>query len=158
MRRALELPGVGRLVQVGLRDFCVEEIEAQRASRGRSVWFTDNAIATRLLDGEPFSRLAQEIVAALPDVVWVSVDVDGLDPSLCPGTGTPVPGGLTWREATSVLALLARSGKTIVGADLVECGGSYWDGFVGAKLLYLLAGVAGGPRTDAAGASLRGRS
>lgn len=144
MRRVLELPAVGRLVQVALRDFCPEEIEAREKAGGKSVWFQDAALAERLFSGESFADLADEIVAALPGAVWISVDVDGLDPSLCPRTGTPVPGGLGWREASFLLARLGRSGKRVVGADLVECGGDFWDGFVGAKLLYLLAGLVGG--------------
>ncbi|HNX19266.1 MAG TPA: arginase family protein [Acidobacteriota bacterium] len=146
MRRALETEGVSRIVQVGLRDFCVEEREASRDADGRSIWFTDAALASRLLAGETFAALAREIVAALPDDVWVSFDIDGLDASLCPGTGTPVPGGLTWREATYLLAELGRSGKRVVGADLVETGPDFWDGYVAAKALYLLAGIVEAPR------------
>ena len=71
-----------------------------------------------------------------------SIDIDGLDPALCPGTGTPVPGGLSWREAMTLLRTLGRSGRTIVGFDLCEVGTSDWDANVGARVLYKLAGWA----------------
>ncbi|MBP7146147.1 MAG: arginase family protein [Acidobacteria bacterium] len=142
MRRALELDGLAVLVQVGLRDLGREEHEAAQAAGPRCAWYPDATIAERVLGGESWLSIAREVVARLPATVWISFDVDGLDPSLCPGTGTPVPGGLGWREATLLLAALARSGRTVVGADLVEVGAGWWDGFVAAKLLYLLAGVA----------------
>ncbi|MCU0230846.1 MAG: agmatinase family protein [Acidobacteria bacterium] len=144
MRRVLELSGVARLVQVGLRDLSSEELQAREASQGRAVWFTDAELARRGFEGEPFAALVRDVIATLPEEVWVSFDIDGLDASLCPRTGTPVPGGLSWREATYLLAEIARSGRRVVGADLVEIGAGFWDGYVAAKLLYLLAGVAGG--------------
>ena len=98
---------------------------------------------------EFFAKLGatcREIVAALPSVVHVSFDIDGLDPALCPNTGTPVPGGLNWHEACHLLWTLATSGRRVVGFDLVEVApgprGDDWDGNVGARLLYKLAGCA----------------
>ncbi len=143
MARALELPSMTRLVQVGLRDYCVEEQAARDASEGKAVWFTDAAIAARRLSGESYRDVVDDVLRSLPPKVWVSFDIDGLEPSLCPGTGTPVPGGLSWREATFLLERLKRSGRQVLGADLVEIGPGWWDGYVAAKLLYLLAGVAG---------------
>lgn len=141
MRRALELPGISRLVQVGLRDLCREEWEAKQAAGERAVWFTDRDLAEFLARGEPWNRVAGAIVDRLPETVWVSFDIDGLEPGLAPGTGTPVPGGLSWREMAGLLDALGRSGRKIVGADLVEIGPGFWDGFVAAKILYLLAGA-----------------
>jgi agmatinase len=78
--------------------------------------------------------------------VFVSFDVDGLDPCLCPGTGTPVPGGLSFAQATAVLAACVRRGRTIVGCDLNEVaprdGDGEWNANVGARLLYKLIGYA----------------
>ena len=80
----------------------------------------------------------------LPQDVFISFDVDGLDPTLCPNTGTPVPGGLSFQEATYLIGAVERSGRRIVGFDLLEVapgpGGSEWDGNVGARLLYKLIG------------------
>ncbi|MFG0260585.1 MAG: arginase family protein, partial [Phycisphaerales bacterium JB041] len=63
-----------------------------------------------------------------------------LDPSLCPNTGTPVPGGLGFREASLLLHMLAASGKRVVGCDLVEVapGDGDWDANVGARVLFRL--------------------
>ena len=81
---------------------------------------------------------------ALPQDVWVSVDIDGLDPSLCPNTGTPVPGGLAFAELAHLLHRLAGSGRRVVGFDLVEVapGADEWDANVGARVLYKLCGAA----------------
>jgi agmatinase len=81
--------------------------------------------------------------------VWISFDVDGLDPTLCPNTGTPVPGGLTWHDAMLWLEELARSPRRVVGLDLNEVSPGEtdddvdsWDAIVGARLLYRLIGTA----------------
>lgn len=147
MRRALEAGGLGRIVQVGLRDYSAGEQRLARSLPGRITWFEDRWLARRSHEGKPFARTAERIVDELPREVWISFDVDGLDPGLCPGTGTPVPGGLTWREAVEVLASLARTGRVLVGADVVEIGPGRWDGLVAAKLLYLIAGLAAGSKT-----------
>jgi agmatinase len=84
------------------------------------------------------------MVALLPRDVYVSFDVDGLDPSLCPHTGTPVPGGLSFPEACLLLRTVVESGRRIVGADLTEVApgpdGDEWDGNVGSRVLYKLVG------------------
>ena len=89
-------------------------------------------------------------VDVLPNDVYLTFDVDGLDPTLCPGTGTPVPGGLAWDEAMLVLRELAKSGRRVVGLDLNEVSagpegdadGASWDAMIGARLLYRLIGCA----------------
>lgn len=141
MRR---IDGVGRLVQVGLRDLGQAERAMIDDSNGRIVAFYDAEIAARKEDGVPFAKIADEIVAALPDDVYLSWDIDGLDPTLCPGTGTPVPGGLSWNEAIGLLRAIRRSGKRIVGLDLCEVspGETEWDANVGARLLYKMIGFA----------------
>jgi agmatinase len=82
----------------------------------------------------------------LPERVYVSLAIDGLDPALCPHTGTPVPGGLSFRQAGFLLSALARSGREIIGFDVVEVApgpdGDEWDGNVGARLVYKLIGWA----------------
>jgi agmatinase len=146
MARALELDGVVRLVQVGLRDVSPEELARARAEPERVAWYPDDGLARRQADGERFASLAREIVERLPARVWLSLDVDGLDPALCPGTGTPVPGGLGWREVGGLLEHLRESGRELAGADLVEIGPGAWDGQVAARLAYRLAAVAAGCR------------
>jgi len=138
---ALKLNGLADVVQVGIRDFGTRELALATAEPRVHQW-TDLAIASHLDEGGRFADLCERIVAPLPNKVWVSFDIDGLDHSLCPGTGTPVPGGLTWREAMTLLRILGRSGRTIVGFDLCEVGIGDWDANVGARVLYKLAGWA----------------
>lgn len=136
-----------KLVQVGVRDVAPSEIEQAQQSNGRIVTFTDYAIAAHRFSGQPFTDLVTSIVDTLPRDVYVSFDIDGLDPALCPNTGTPVPGGLSFHETTAIFAALRTSGRRIVGFDLVEVASSpdlaeQWDGNVGARLLYKLCGHA----------------
>jgi len=135
---------VGKLVQVGVRDLGQAERAMIDESHGRIVTFYDAELAARKEEGLPFAKLADEIVAALPRDVYLSWDIDGLDPTLCPGTGTPVPGGLSWNEAIGLLRAIKRSGKRIVGLDLCEVspGETEWDANVGARLLYKMIGFA----------------
>jgi agmatinase len=137
-----DIPEVAKIVQVGVRDLSQEEHAlAQGSSRITS--FYDAEIARRVFEGEPFAKIANDIAASLPENVYVSFDIDGLDPALCPNTGTPVPGGLGFREACAVLSAVVRSGRKIVGFDLNEVAGEgEWDAIVGARMLYKLIGYA----------------
>ena len=95
--------------------------------------------------GETLQGLLREVVEPLPAEVYVSFDIDGLEPSLCPGTGTPVPGGLSFQEARLLLQAVVESGRRIVGFDLSEVApraSDEWDGNVGARVLYSLVGFA----------------
>lgn len=142
------LTNVSRVVQVGLRDVGEQEVRFAQDQRERVVWFTDLDLARNAAAGEPWMRQASRIVDALPERVWISFDVDGMDPALCPGTGTPVPGGLAWREVQLLLGEVGRR-RHIVGFDLNEIGPGEWDGNVAARLLYKLCGWAVRGRTSA---------
>lgn len=135
---------VGKLVQVGVRDLGTRERAFIDESEGRIVTFYDVDLARRRDEGEPFARIADSIIAELPRDVYLSWDIDGLDPTLCPGTGTPVPGGLSWNQAIALLRAVVRSGRRIVGLDLCEVspGETEWDANVGARLLYKMIGFA----------------
>ena len=142
-----DVPGLQRLVQVGVRDYCDEEDQLVRENPVLLRTFFDADLKREQQDGEPWSRLCGRIVAELPREVYVSFDIDGLDPALCPHTGTPVAGGLSFAEATGLLRRLVESGRRIVGFDLNEVapdpeGRSEWDANVGARLLYKLIGFA----------------
>jgi len=138
------IPKVARLVQVGVRDLGSAESEMIRSSSGRIVTFFDSDLSRKKDEGVAFSVIADEIVAALPSNIYLSWDIDGLDPTLCPHTGTPVPGGLSWNEAMGLLRAIIRAKKTIVGLDLCEVapGETEWDANVGARLLYKMIGFA----------------
>ena len=141
-----EVPAVRRIVQVGIRDFCEQEFAAIEASEGRVITHFDLAWQRRLAAGETLRGLLDEAVGALPQDVWVSFDIDGLDPALCPHTGTPVPGGLSFATAALLLERLVASGRRIIGFDLNEVApgpeGDEWDANVGARVLYKLCGFA----------------
>jgi len=140
------LPGVKRLVQVGIRDLGEAEAELIETRDDQIATFYDADLAEEKLDGTPWNRLVDRVVAKLPEQVYLSFDIDGLDPTLCPHTGTPVPGGLSFQEAVALIAGVVRSGRRIVGMDLMEVapgpGGDEWDGNVGARLLYKMIGQA----------------
>ncbi len=144
MFNALKLNAVSRLVQVGIRDYCQEENDLVLNSKGRIKVFTDKENRHYLYGGKSFESLCKKIIHALPDTVYLSVDIDGLDPSLCPNTGTPVPGGLHFQELCYLLNMLSKSGKRLIGFDLVEVSPGQqdqWDANVGARLLYVLFGT-----------------
>jgi agmatinase len=144
MYNALKLPSVNRLVQIGIRDFCDEEMQVMERSRGRVVTFFDEDIKSEMFNGRTWDNICEKIIAALPDNVYVSFDIDGLDPKLCPNTGTPVAGGFEFFQVTYLLRMLVRSGKKIIGFDLNEVAPSNtsdWDANVGARFLYHLCNV-----------------
>ncbi|MCA9684659.1 MAG: agmatinase family protein [Myxococcales bacterium] len=138
------LDGVARLVQVGIRDISAPEYERSQKDP-RVVTHLDPVLSDRVFAGASWASLCDEIVAALPQEVYVSFDIDGLDPALCPGTGTPVPGGLSFAGVMTLLLAVVRSGRRVIGFDLVEVApspGSEWDANVGARVLYRLCGLA----------------
>ncbi|MBC8072373.1 MAG: agmatinase family protein [Deltaproteobacteria bacterium] len=141
----LELvPEVARIVQVGIRDVSTEE-HALAQSDPRMRTHYDPQVRRRLARGLSFASWCDEVIDELPAQVYVSFDIDGLDPALCPGTGTPVPGGFSFAEAVMLLETLHARGKTVVGFDLVEVAAApeqQWDGNVGARILYKLCGLA----------------
>lgn len=136
------IPRVSHLVQVGIRDYCEQEWEFVAEQGDRVRFHSDVALARRKFEGEAWAKIVDGIVRDLPDRVWISFDIDGLDPRFCPHTGTPVPGGLDFNEAVHLIGAVARSGRTIVGFDLNEVApggeGDEWDANVGARLLYKL--------------------
>jgi agmatinase len=143
MYNALNIPQVSKLVQVAIRDYCEAEQTIADQSQQRVVVFTDAAIQRAAFKGETWDAQCEAIISSLPDHVYVSFDIDGLDPALCPNTGTPVPGGLNFQQATYLLSKLKEQ-REIIGFDLVEVapGKDEWNGNVGARLLYHLCGAA----------------
>ncbi|NBX92878.1 MAG: arginase [Proteobacteria bacterium] len=144
MHNVLEgIPQVSKLVQVGIRDFCEEELNYCQSKGNRVKTFFDSQIQSQKAEGQHWKTICDEIVRELPQKVWISFDIDGLDPKLCPHTGTPVPSGLEFSEATYLLKALALSKRQIIGFDLNEVAPdpqeqSEWDANVAARLLYKL--------------------
>ncbi len=139
----LKFDNVKKLVQVGIRDYCHQEKALTESQPDRIKVFYDRDCRRRLYEGALWKDLVNEMVDALPQKVYLSIDIDALDPKLCPNTGTPVPGGLEYEELMYLLNRIHESGKDIIGFDLCEVspGEGDWDGNVGARVLFHLCGV-----------------
>jgi agmatinase len=139
-----ELPQAVKLVQVGVRDYAREERRYCQTLGRRARIFYGRDIFRLKACGKRFSDIARMILDELPQRVYVSFDIDALDPPYCPSTGTPVPGGLSFDEACYLLEELAASGRRVIGFDLCEVSpagdGAEWDANVGARILYKLCG------------------
>lgn len=143
MDHVVRLPGVKKLVQVGIRDVSpgeVERIETSGKNDQKISTYYDWDLQTRKFMGESWDQTCNEMISKLTPRVYISFDIDGLDPKLCPTTGTPVPGGLEFMQAAYLIHKVIASGRRIVGGDLVEVApnpsGDPWDGNVGARMLY----------------------
>ncbi len=151
MRNVVDrIPNV-RLVQLGIRDFSEAELDVVKSQPGRVATYFDVQLRHARMSGG-FAHLAEAIANGLPENVYLSFDIDGLDPALCPSTGTPVPGGLSFDEIICVMDAVVHAKKRIVGMDLVEVApaadvddsalGASWDANVAARLLYKMIGFA----------------
>lgn len=130
-----------RLVQVGIRDICQDEIDLIDASEGRVKTFFDWDLKDKMFNGKCWNALVQDIIAALPERIYISFDIDGLRPYLCPHTGTPVVGGFELEEVNFLFFELLKAGKKIIAFDLNEVApGQHddWDANVGARALWNL--------------------
>jgi agmatinase len=122
------------IVQIGIRSVCQEEMDLIRANdEGVTVLFADEVHA----DPQQWkATLAQKVRGR---DVFLTIDIDGLDPSLVPATGTPEPDGLTWQEAVSAIRIVTQYAGRILGADCVELApvpGHHASEFITAKLIY----------------------
>ncbi|MDI1354061.1 MAG: agmatinase family protein [bacterium] len=146
MFNALKIKQVEKLVQVGIRDYCEEELDLINSSNGRIKTFFDRDIKYALYGGDSWDRICNRIVKELPNLVYVSFDIDGLDPKLCPNTGTPVAGGFETEQVLFLLEKVVKSGRKIISFDLNEVSpgktGGDWDANVAARILYRIANMA----------------
>lgn len=138
-----EIPYVQKLVQVGIRDYSQGEHEFILENSHRVRTYFEKEIRERRFEGESFKKISEEIIQQLPDQVYISFDIDGLDPKLCPNTGTPVPGGFQTQEVFYIFEQIIKAGKKIVGFDLSEVSTSEngWDANVGARALFKLCNL-----------------
>jgi agmatinase len=130
-RRVLDL-GLP-VVHVGVRAACPEELEVIKRHELRPFWAHELRRSSGWIEG---------VLEQLAPKVYVSVDVDGLDPSIMPGTGTPVPGGLGWYELLELLRAVGEQ-REVVGCDLVELApipGQNASEFSAAQLAYKMIG------------------
>src|SRR5690606_4825121 len=138
-----EVPQISKLVQAGIRDLGSDEFDYIRNSNGRVISYFDRDIKYRQYEGETWKQIVEEIIGQLPQNVYISFDIDGLDRTLCPHTGTPVPGGFETEEVFYLFKKLLDSGRKLIGFDLVEVGISEndWNANVGARVLYKLCNL-----------------
>lgn len=130
-RRLLEEEGIEQVLQLGIRSLCPEEIGFALANPERArIWFSEDVHAGNW-QAELIERLRGRRV-------YLTIDVDGLDPSIVPATGTPEPDGLTWQETLAILRTVTQH-ATVVGMDCVELApveSLHLADFAVAKLLY----------------------
>ncbi len=138
-----EIPQITKLVQVGVRDFSESEWEYICNSQGRVLTYFDQAIKERQFAGESWKLITEEIVSHLPQKVYISFDIDGLDRKYCPHTGTPVHGGFEVLQIFYLFKKIVQSGRQLIGFDLCEVGVSTneWDENVGARVLFKLSNL-----------------
>lgn len=144
-----EIPELQKLVQIGIRDYSQGEWEFIQKNNDRIKTYFDRDIKIRQYEGETFKQITDEIIEQLPDKVYISFDIDGLDPKLAPNTGTPVQGGFETEQVFYIFNKLRKSGKQIIGFDLNEVSTSEncWDANVGARILFKMCNllIAGNP-------------
>ncbi|MCU0335589.1 MAG: arginase family protein, partial [Chitinophagaceae bacterium] len=138
-----EIPQLKKVVQVGIRDYSKGEWDYVQQHADRVTCYLDRDIKDRMYEGTNWRSICDEIVAQLPQKVHISFDVDGLDPKLCPHTGTPVHGGFQADQVNYLFRRVLQSGRTIIGFDLVEIGvgDTNWDANVGARELWKLCNL-----------------
>ncbi|PIE03496.1 MAG: hypothetical protein CSA81_01775 [Acidobacteria bacterium] len=141
-----QISQVQKLVSVGVRDFSAEEfLKARDDSRVRT--FYDTNMKKRLYKGTLWHDICQETLNELPENIYISLDIDGLDPQNCPHTGTPVPGGLSYDRLMYLLEMVKASRSKLIGFDLCEVSpdrnhpANEWDANVGARVLYKLVSL-----------------
>lgn len=141
MRQVAEnVQGISKIIQLGIRDYCQEEADFMSTSPLFTTHFMSD-IRQYLFEGNSLNTYYNKVIDSLEEKIYISVDIDGLNPSLCPNTGTPVPGGFEFYEIIQFFKMILASGKKIVGFDLCEVGygnGTNWDANVGSRLLYQL--------------------
>jgi agmatinase len=138
-----EVPAIERLIQAGVRDYCEAEWDYICSSNYKVITYFDQQIKERLFSGENWKMIVDEMLQFLPDHIYFSFDIDGLDPKLCPHTGMPVPGGFQSDEILYLIKRVVESGKKLIGFDLVEVGvgENNYDAVVAAKLLWKLCNL-----------------
>ena len=145
------------LVQLGIRDFSASE-RALAQSHPKAFPFFLPTWRRKIQEGHPFLELLENALGALHQRIWISLDIDGLEPSLCPHTGTPVPGGFSFEEVSLLFEFLSEKGFEVLGFDLCEVAPEplatqpqnaweEWDALVGARILYKLCGTVTAPHS-----------
>lgn len=141
---ATKIKNIDQFVLVGIRDYSQQEADRIANSKGRIKAFSDLDIKRKNYEGATWKAQCEAIMKPLSKNVYLSYDIDALDPSLCPHTGTPVPGGLEFEQVIYLIEQIVKSGRKIVGFDLCEVAPGVsddWDSIVGIRTLYRIANL-----------------
>ncbi len=136
MRRVYEVNKT--IVQVGIRAQCKEEADLIKSENIKTFYMRD------IRSEKSNVKWQKNVVESLTENVYITFDIDGLDPSIVPATGTPEPGGLFWDETLDLIKMVGKK-KNIVGFDLVELAPSKYhesSNFIAAKLVYKILNYA----------------
>ena len=138
-----DIPQIKKLVQIGIRDFSQEEWDYICNSNYRIIAYFDKTIKERQYEGQTWQFICEEIINHLPEKVYVSFDIDGLDPKLCPHTGAPVQGGFEAEQIFYLIKKIIQSGRQFIGFDLdeISIGETDFDANVGARVLWKLCNL-----------------
>lgn len=138
-----EIPQLTKLVQIGVRDYCEEEWNYIGENSQRIIPFFDKDLKDRTFEGQSWKQIADDIVQQMPQKVYISFDIDGLDPKYGRHTGTPVPGGFELEQIYYLVKKIIESGRQFLGFDLDEIGvgETGWDANVGARILWKLCNL-----------------
>ncbi len=126
------------IVQVGIRAQCKDEGDLIQKDKIKTFY------SRQIRQAKSQKKWQEEVVKSLSKNVYITFDIDGLDPTIVPATGTPEPGGLFWDETLDLIKLVGKK-KNIVGFDLVELAPSKFhtsSNFVAAKLVYKMLNYA----------------
>jgi len=135
MRRVADDMGLS-FVQVGIRSFSREEAQYVKEKRLAPFYAHEIAAISEAPPGSEMGNWIEQVVNLLPEQVYITLDLDGLDPAVLPGTGTPEPGGLTYRQLVRLLQAVGRNRKVIAADinELVKIPGTQVSEFTAAKL------------------------
>ena len=114
VRRCLE-EGIGRVLQIGVRAFSKEECIVMENDDRILSWMAKDIRKNRAIESE-----ITDFISEIQGPVWLSIDIDALDPSIVPATGTPVPGGLDYWFVNDLIEKLFSGNANVVGADVSE--------------------------------------
>lgn len=131
---------LNQLVQVGIRDLSANEHNLS-LTHPKITTFFDWDLKEEAYMGKTWNTQCEEIISTLSNDVYISFDIDGLIPNLCPNTGTPVAGGFTLEQLSFLIFKIVDSGRKIIGFDLNEVSPGNtgdWDANVGARVLWQL--------------------
>jgi len=101
-----------KIAQVGIRAQCIEEAELIRNSKNIQTWYAHQLTSEM--------SMSKDILEHLTDEIYITIDADGLDPSIVPAVGTAEPGGLSWQQTLTLLKTVCQH-KKVIGFDIVEC-------------------------------------